>query len=206
MKRPLFLSLRSERVWLPVAMVVVACALLSLDLLQRADNLLYDFTVRTLPSPSSHEIAIVAIDEESLSALGQWPWPRRVHAQLIARLTQAQARVIGMDILFAEADDRDPEGDRLLAKAMRLHGRVVLPVAPERQNSNGLGSTIPIGQLAGAGKLGHVDVELDADGIVRSVYLHAGIGYPQWPAFALAMLEFGDPARAALYDAAKDSI
>lgn len=194
-------NLRSERVWLPVVVVALACALAGGHALQRADNLLYDFAVRMLPRPVSEPIVIVAIDAESLSALGRWPWPRRVHAQLIARLTQARAKAIGMDILFAEPDDRDPEGDVLLAQALRSHGRVVLPVAPETQSVDGLSAMKPIAPLAGAAKLGHVDVELDADGIVRSVYLRAGIGHAEWPAFALAMLQFGDPARAALYEA-----
>jgi diguanylate cyclase (GGDEF)-like protein/PAS domain S-box-containing protein len=188
---------RLERVWLAALLSVIALALAAADVLQRADNMLYDLDVRLLPSSPSQNITVVAIDEESLSAFGHWPWPRRLHAQLIDRMTQAGAKVIGMDILFAEPDPSDPAGDALLAQAIRSHGRVVLPVAPAIQHGARLGVARPIAPLADVATIGHADVELDADGIVRSVYLHAGINRPQWPALALAMLDLGEPQRAA---------
>ncbi len=197
MLRSLHRILRSERVWLASVLLALALVLAFTQVLQRGDNLLYDLDLRLLPLAAPSDIVIVAIDEESLSALGHWPWPRRWHAQMIQRLTQAGAKVIGMDILFAEPDAQDPEGDELLALAIRAHGRVVLAVAPEMQRGAQLAATLPIEPLAAAAKLGHADVELDADGIVRSVYLRAGINRPQWPALALAMLELGEPQRAA---------
>ena len=191
--------LRSDHLWLCSVLLALAWVLVASDALQRADNLLYDLDARLLSRSPPQQIAIVAIDEESLSALGRWPWPRRVHAQMIERLTQAGAKVIGMDILFAEPDAHDPDGDTLLARSILTHGRVVLPVAPAMVSGRRLGETQPIAALAQAARIGHVDVELDPDGIVRSVYLRAGIGRPQWPALALAMLELGDPARATAY-------
>ena len=50
---------------------------------------------------------------------------------MVERLTQAGAKVIGMDILFAEPDRTDTAGDELLARAIEAHGRVVLAVAPQ---------------------------------------------------------------------------
>ena len=55
-----------------------------------------------------HPVAIVDIDDESLKALGQWPWPRTVIAQLTDRLTALGASVIGFDVLFAEPDRMSP--------------------------------------------------------------------------------------------------
>jgi diguanylate cyclase (GGDEF)-like protein/PAS domain S-box-containing protein len=191
--------LRFERLWLGSVLLALAWVLVASDALQRTDNLLYDLDARLLLRSPPPQIAIVAIDDESLSALGRWPWPRRLHAQMIERLTQAGAKVIGMDILFAEPDLHDPDGDAFLARAIRTHGRVVLPVAPAMVSGKRLGETRPIAVLAQAAQLGHVDVELDPDGIVRSVYLRAGIGRPHWPALALAMLELGEPARAKAY-------
>ena len=49
-------------------------------------------------------IEIVAIDEASLAALGQWPWPRGVLAELTNALNDAGAAVVAFDILFAEPD------------------------------------------------------------------------------------------------------
>lgn len=53
-------------------------------------------------------IAIIDIDEKSLAALGQWPWPRHVMAQLVTRASEAGAVVTGFDMVFAEADRLTP--------------------------------------------------------------------------------------------------
>ena len=53
-------------------------------------------------------VRIVDIDEESINRLGQWPWPRLRLAELTDRLCQAQAAVLGFDILFAESDRTSP--------------------------------------------------------------------------------------------------
>jgi adenylate cyclase len=54
-------------------------------------------------------VVIVDIDEKSLKALGQWPWPRTRVADLITRLTQLGAIVIGFDVVFAEPDRMSPQ-------------------------------------------------------------------------------------------------
>jgi adenylate cyclase len=53
-------------------------------------------------------VAIVDIDEASLKEIGQWPWPRTVVADLITRLKEQGAVVIGFDIIFAEPDRMSP--------------------------------------------------------------------------------------------------
>ncbi len=53
-------------------------------------------------------VVIVDIDEASLSAIGQWPWPRPVIAQILQNLASAGAVVIGFDVIFAEPDRVSP--------------------------------------------------------------------------------------------------
>src|SRR5476651_399380 len=57
---------------------------------------------------SERPVVIVDIDEKSLKALGQWPWPRTRVADLITRLTELNAAAIGFDIVFAEPDRLSP--------------------------------------------------------------------------------------------------
>ena len=64
--------------------------------------------VRALP------VTVVEIDQKSLAALGQWPWPRTRLAQLVNTINQAGAAAIGLNILMPEADALSPE--RLLAE------------------------------------------------------------------------------------------
>lgn len=53
-------------------------------------------------------VVIVDIDEKSLKALGQWPWPRTRVADLVTGLTDLGAAAIGFDIVFAEPDRLSP--------------------------------------------------------------------------------------------------
>ena len=66
----------------------------------------------------SMPVTIVAIDDKSLAALGQWPWPRTVLADLIGAIDRHQPAAIGVDVLMPEPDRLSP--DRLLAQA-RYH-------------------------------------------------------------------------------------
>ena len=54
-------------------------------------------------------MVIVDIDEESLAAYGQWPWPRTRIAQLVDAITNAGAAAIAFDIMFPEPDRMSPK-------------------------------------------------------------------------------------------------
>jgi len=54
-------------------------------------------------------VIIVDLDDESLTKLGQWPWPRTQVAELLNKLTAAGAAVIALDIVFAEDDRTSPQ-------------------------------------------------------------------------------------------------
>jgi adenylate cyclase len=73
------------------------------------------------PVPPGPEVAIVMIDDASLAALGRWPLPRRTFAALIDRLHRAGAKVVALDVLFAEPESALPEAaQELLAAAEAL--------------------------------------------------------------------------------------
>lgn len=54
-------------------------------------------------------VRVVTIDDPSLAAVGQWPWPRTVMAQIVDQLTALGARVVVMDLILAESDRTSPE-------------------------------------------------------------------------------------------------
>jgi adenylate cyclase len=70
------------------------------------DNL--KFKIRGPRKPQS-KIIIVAIDEDSLSALGRWPWSRSKIAAILYQLTREDLKAIGLDIIFAEEERLVPE-------------------------------------------------------------------------------------------------
>jgi adenylate cyclase len=61
------------------------------------------FRSRGVEKPGK-EIVIVRIDEESIRKLGRWPWSREYWAVLFDFLTEWGARVIGVDVIFAETE------------------------------------------------------------------------------------------------------
>ncbi|SFS00894.1 sensor domain CHASE2-containing protein [Dyella sp. OK004] len=176
---------------------MIGVALLTLVLASgmaaRLDNAFYDLHMRYWPYQTSDAVTIVAIDPKSLSKLGNWPWPRTVHAQLLDRLTAADVRGVGVDITMADPDVNHPENDHTLAQAIRRNGHVIMPVFAEATELGGtLEEMLPTPEIASAAAgFGHVDAAKDDDGVIRGAYLKAGLGHPQWSALALAVYEIG---------------
>ncbi|MEQ9329909.1 CHASE2 domain-containing protein [Thalassobaculum sp.] len=84
--------------------------------------------VSALRPPASHPSAVVVvdIDDASLRAFGQWPWPRDTLAGIVDRLAEEGAAAVALDILLAEPDRLSPaaggpdtDNDLALARAMR---------------------------------------------------------------------------------------
>ena len=67
----------------------------------------YFFSLRGDLSKSNN-VVVIDIDESSLEEYGQWPWSRSRVADLINKLTEAEAGIIGLDIVFSEADKTSP--------------------------------------------------------------------------------------------------
>lgn len=158
--------------------------------LERLDLMIYDQMLPAHAVSMSDQVVIVAIDDYSLQQLGRWPWSRKRHAELVYKLTEMDAAVIGIDVLFVEPQKDDPEADDVFSEALLRSGRSVLSIAPGVQMPGSLISEVmPLPDLAiSAEAIGHVDVELDVDGLCRRFFLYSGVGDARWPALAMAML------------------
>ena len=80
-------------------------------------------------------VTVVEIDDESLTALGQWPWPRTVLAELVRAIARHHPAAIGIDIVMPEADRLSPQQ---LARRIReyepaLASRVAALPSPARE-------------------------------------------------------------------------
>ena len=113
-----------------VAVAAITLALFatlsSLDSWRRVEYRGFDLlTIANANGKSTLPITLVGIDEPSFVQIGkQWPWPRRLHADLITQLNRAGAMVIALDVQLSEASNA--EDDKLLADAIRVAGNVVV--------------------------------------------------------------------------------
>lgn len=180
---------RASLAWPALVLVALAAGLGWLNGLGRADRLVADTLLAWHTRLVGQDVVIVAIDDRSLTALGRWPWRREVHAALLDRLAGAGPRAVGLDLILSEADDARPEDDRALAAAMRRLGTVVLPLRMTLDTAGRPQASLPAPPFAqAAAALGHIHLELDADGVAREVYLREGLPDQDWPHFALAVL------------------
>jgi adenylate cyclase len=143
-----------------------------------------------LPSPN---IVIAGIDDNTLDTYGRWAdWPRSLHAQAIDNLSQAGAKVIGFDVIFADSSS----DDELLATTMVEADNVVLAavgtqlVSPTRAEVTYDNFILPIDSLErAASNIGHANVIPDGDGTVRRLPLIVKSSSGQvHPSLALAVL------------------
>src|SRR5210317_252896 len=174
----------------------------SFDLVQKYD-------VPTL----SQDIAIVEIDEKSISQYGQWPWKRDVIADIIWRLREAGAGVIVLPILFSEEDRLG--GDDALVQAIKDNGVVIAQVGTTQTNKNAvprgvakIGDPMPwlfewpgmlgpikeIGEVADG--VGVLNTAPEIDGVVRRLPLLMRVGDEIYPAMAIETIRVavGDPS------------
>lgn len=115
-------------------------------------------------------ILIVAIDEESLQAIGQWPWPRSVFANLIKKLQSA--KVIGIDVNFKEPSRLGFSDDQTFNTALRT-SRTPVVLTSEITSLNPVIITWPLAILQQSvfWFTGYANVITDTDATVRRVRL-----------------------------------
>jgi adenylate cyclase len=159
------------RALLAALMIALACGGIALRAFDPFDGQVFDrLSTLAPPVPTQPGALIVAIDEPSFSALGrQWPWPRDLHAQLLQSLRAAGAKVVAMDVVFAEPSD--PQADAALAAAA---GKDTLFAADETIIEANFGTQLSRTEplpllLAGGARSGVASLSLDGDGVPRRI-------------------------------------
>lgn len=116
--------------------LVVAVGVIKVQLLPDLSNLVFDWYQRLDPRAWDPEspVRIVDIDDESLTRIGQWPWPRSTVAELVARLGRLGAAVVVVDIVFAEPDGMSSE--HVITLLPPTPGRALLEQEIKERTSN----------------------------------------------------------------------
>ncbi len=129
-------------------------------------NTLADLRFAWLSKPASGDVVIVAIDAPSIEKIGIWPWPRRLHAELLHQLERAGASDIVFDVDFSTPSD--PESDRLFLDALEhAGGSVVLPSFKQPGSGGTTFYNRPLASFRAHAWSAVVNVEINPDGLVR---------------------------------------
>ena len=154
-----------------LAVTIVLGSLLWVPQARLFDWRVYDF-LSTLwpPEPVPPVPVLVAIDEPSFADVNKpWPWPRGLHGQLIENLRAAGAKVIGLDLVFAEPQDAIQ--DQLLLRA--LGPDVVLAsteAVVETPQVTQVNNVLPLQIFLDTGAAaGNAAVDLDEDAVFRRI-------------------------------------
>ena len=140
------------------------------------------------PIAPPEDIVVLAIDEESLAQgkyyqedpvryadlqlLESWPWRRQAYAQVIARLMEAGAKAVAVDVFFSTPSSYGPADDQALTDVLERYGdRVVLAAnyssADLRQGSLSQPS-LPLPQFRAAGvEVGAVNFHREINGKIH---------------------------------------
>lgn len=120
-------------------------------------------------------IKILAIDDESLSKIGQWPWHRDILAGTIDKLMANGALAVWPDVLYTEKS-QNPEEDRAWAQLVAKYHSVFLPVYFDKvKRTNGNKQSFeninrPVFPIDPK-QTGHINIIRDRDGVVRQIML-----------------------------------
>ena len=153
--------------------VLVSCGVALVVLTGSHDalqNALTDLRFNWRPRQVSGEIALVAIDSSSIQSVGTWPWPRRLHADLLDRLVRAGASDVVFDVDFSSASD--PGSDQAFLVALqKAEGSVAFPVfkqwSRDSENIRTVYVNRPLPQFSKHAWSAAANVVVEPDGLVR---------------------------------------
>jgi diguanylate cyclase (GGDEF)-like protein/PAS domain S-box-containing protein len=155
----------------PHIFVVCALAIVVLSGLQNGmRNALTDLNFAWTPRHASGDVAVIAIDSRSIERIGVWPWPRRLHAELLRKLESAGVRDIVFDVDFSAPSD--PAADQAFAEALAAAGgSVVLPAFMQSggsgKNATAIHINLPLKAFVDHAWSAVVNVTVESDGLVR---------------------------------------
>jgi diguanylate cyclase (GGDEF)-like protein/PAS domain S-box-containing protein len=199
-RRVLRRYLRARRL-VPFAGVaaLVAVAYLA-GVLEPLDERLTDARFRLLERPASGELVIVAIDDESLRSLGDWPWDRGRHATVLENLRDAGADRVALTLHLSSRSI--PEADLKMNNALAAaDGRVILPLFKQTEWSGG-GRATPMRPLQAFllhSTLATIDAPLRPGGTMRRHRLTAELDNTRVPSLAFALSGLSDPGFDSFY-------
>ena len=167
----------------PILAGSIALLLQSFGVMESVEVQVRDAMLRVLPARPAGSVCTVLIDDDSLQAVGRWPWTRAQLAGLVDAIFAAGAKAVVLDLLLPEY----AEGDPALARALAA-GPSALAVGLNPRGD----WLLPTQGLRGSA-LGHVSFDLDRDGVVRRFTSTRQSTDRSFPALAVAAARLKEP-------------
>jgi diguanylate cyclase (GGDEF)-like protein len=149
--------------------LTVALGAYGSGLLRPFSHALTTLRMHSEPREPTGNVVVVDIDAKSIAAIGSWPWPRHLHANLIDTLGADAAAEIAFDVDFSAATNPD-EDAALEAAIKRAVGKITLAAFVQKQTTDKNAEFVfnqPLPRFADNAWMGSVNVRQDADGMVR---------------------------------------
>ena len=170
---------------LTLLVILLCCAIAKKEgWLDQIDHALAAKRMAVETMPASGQIALLEIDNKSLTAIGVWPWKRSIYADIIEKSFAAGAEELAFDIDFSSNSTRAE--DEAFASALEdAEGPVTLAVfqqfATSQIDEHNIRYNHPIEPLATRAWLATVNVIADPDGYVRTFPLAQTINGELFP-------------------------
>ena len=156
--------MRNYRPHILVAAILAIALLINLPGTLR--NYLADLRFAWQSRAATGDVVVVAIDAPSIEQIGVWPWPRRLHAELLQRLDAAGINDVAFDVDFSTPSD--PASDRAFVEALRrAGGSTVLPAFKQPGTDGATYFNRPLPQFRDQAWTSVVNVAIEPDGLVR---------------------------------------
>ena len=154
-----------------VAGVVCAALLVhAVGALAPVESFLTDLKFAFSKRDPTGRVVLVDVDAKSIGEIGQWPWPRSIHARIIDRLVESGASEIAFDFDFSSPSSA-PEDAAFEDSLRRANGSVVLASFSQERlvggNKTERLDNRPLARFARHAWSGNVQVRPDRDGMVR---------------------------------------
>ena len=150
-------------------------------------NALTDLRFAWQSRAATGNVVVVAIDAPSIDQIGVWPWPRRLHAELLHRLEAAGAQDVAFDVDFSTPSD--PASDESFVTALReVGGSTILPSFKQpTANVGAVHINRPLKPFSNQSWPAVVNVAVESDGLVRRYPVGEKLGDAMMPSMAVVL-------------------
>ena len=96
-------------VFLTLLVFLILIKIINPAFVKSISYLSFDLYQKVFAEKKDSDVVIIDIDENSLGKFGQFPWNRKVFADILDKINESNPKAIGFDIFFTEKDKQSPD-------------------------------------------------------------------------------------------------